>query len=159
MFDEFVKQVRRLFSSKNNAGKLVYKLTDRLHGYKLSLLALSIVLLIGHSQFRAHFYCVGDKNYDAKLLNNFCWINGTTTIYLSNSGGSENLPSQIEVEQDRSLSNVISIIYKLVGTETSDCVTLLHTISTDLLTARLYAETTRRHTIQAPRRTLQSHKS
>lgn len=80
MFDEFVKQFKRLFSSKCNGGKLVYNLSDKLHYYKQILLAIGIILLLGYSQFRAHFECQGSDRVDSKTLTNFCWINGTTTV-------------------------------------------------------------------------------
>jgi len=82
MFKELVSQVKKLFSSKSNGGRLVYKLTDQLHYYKQVLLATSIVLLLGYSQFRAHFSCSGNGRLDGSVLTNFCWINGTTTINL-----------------------------------------------------------------------------
>lgn len=80
MFEELVNQAKRLFSSKRNAGKLVYNLTDKLHYYKQLLLATSIVLLLGYSQFRAHFLCQGSDRVDKITLTNLCWINGTTTV-------------------------------------------------------------------------------
>lgn len=80
MFDEFVSQIKKLFSSKCNGGKLIYNLTDKLHYYKQILLALSIVLLLGYSQFRDHFLCQGTDRVDRKIVTNLCWINGTTTL-------------------------------------------------------------------------------
>lgn len=82
MIDALVDQVRRLFSSKNNGGRLVFKLTDRLHHYKQVLLATSIVLLLGYAQFRPHFQCEGLEKVNEKTLTNFCWINGTHTLDL-----------------------------------------------------------------------------
>lgn len=79
MLDEAVRQVRRLFSSKTNSGKLVYKLTDKLHFYKQVLLATSIILLLGYSQFRDHFDCQNKISREVSLKS-ICWINGTTTI-------------------------------------------------------------------------------
>jgi hypothetical protein len=79
MFDEFVREARRLFSSKSNGGKQVSSLTDRLHTQKLVLLALAIVLLLGYSQFREHFKCQGVDGIDERVITNFCLINGTTT--------------------------------------------------------------------------------
>lgn len=87
MLDELVKQVRRLFSSKSNGSRLVFNPTDRLHYYKQILLAISIVLLLGYSQFRAHFECQGvDKGLNSETLTNFCWINGTTTLHSKDPG-------------------------------------------------------------------------
>lgn len=84
MFDELVRQARRLLSSKSNGGKQVPKLTDRLHTYKQVLFAICIALVLGYSQFRDHFDCQGvegvDKGLDKKSLTNFCLTNGTTTI-------------------------------------------------------------------------------
>lgn len=80
MFKELVSQIKRLFSSKKNGAKLVNNLTDRLHYYKQVLLATSIVLLLGYSQFRGHFRCVGTKQLDEGMLTDFCWINGTYTL-------------------------------------------------------------------------------
>lgn len=87
MFEELMKQVRRLFSSKINGGKLVYKLTDRLHYYKQTLLALSLVLLLGYSNFRDHFKCQGSGSVDGKTTTTFCLINGTTTLDVIDSTG------------------------------------------------------------------------
>lgn len=83
MLEEFVKQGRKLFSSKENGAKLVRNQVDQLHHWKLVLLASSIVILIGYSQFRVHFSCKGDENIDTKMLTPFCWINGTTTVVTS----------------------------------------------------------------------------
>lgn len=80
MLNQFILQVKRLFSSKTNSGKLVYNLTDRLHYYKQVILGTSMILLLGYSQFRAHFECQGVGGIDKKLLGTFCWINGTTTF-------------------------------------------------------------------------------
>ena len=84
MFDEFVKEARRLFSSKSNGGKQVPTLTNRLHTQKQVLLAISIVLLIGHAQFRDHFLCQGIDGVKAEIATNFCLINGTTTVLNKN---------------------------------------------------------------------------
>lgn len=80
MFDEFVKQCKRIFSSKTNNGKLAHPLTYQLHYYKVLLLAGSIVVLLGYSQFREHFQCQSRNEINEKALTNFCWLNGTTTI-------------------------------------------------------------------------------
>lgn len=80
MLDQFVLQVRRLFSSRTNNGRLVYNITDRLHYYKQVIFGASIVLLLGYSQFRSHFDCQGVAGLDKKTLGAFCWINGTTTF-------------------------------------------------------------------------------
>lgn len=82
MLNQFILQVRRLFSSKTNSGKIIYNLTDRLHYYKQVILGASIVLLLGYSQFRPHFECQGIEVLDKKTLGPFCWINGTTTFDL-----------------------------------------------------------------------------
>jgi len=87
MLDQFVGQVRRLFSSKNNPGKQVPKLTDKLHSYKLAILALSIVFLIGYRQFRDHFSCQGIRGVDKSEITNFCITNGTSTVVVA--GGKE----------------------------------------------------------------------
>lgn len=128
MFDDLVKQVRRLFSSKNNAGKLVYKLTDRLHGYKLGLLALCIVLLLGHSQFRTHFHCHGAEKYDTKLLDNFCWTNGTSTVNLRDSSDLNPANKHVQIDQDKSAPSIKSIFHKMVGKAAS---TLCSSLSDD----------------------------
>lgn len=80
MLEQFVLQVKRLFSSKTNSGRLVYNITDRLHYYKQVIFGASIVLLLGYSQFRSHFDCQGVEKTDKKLMGTFCWINGTTTF-------------------------------------------------------------------------------
>ena len=91
-----IKQAQRLFSSKKNGGKLVYKLTDRLHCYKQNLIFLSIALLLGYSQFRTHFECTTTNPYLSKKdVTSFCWINGTYTLNLKKGyhGSEENNPS------------------------------------------------------------------
>lgn len=81
MFEELVRQARRLFSTKNNGGKQVRQLTDRLHAYKQVVIALSLILLLGYSQFREHIRCRGySDQLDWKTLTDFCLINGTTTV-------------------------------------------------------------------------------
>lgn len=80
LLEDLTSQVSRLFSSKSNGSKLVYKLTDRLHYYKQVLLALSIVLLLGYSQFREHFHCQGVEGLPKETMKIFCWTNGTTTL-------------------------------------------------------------------------------
>lgn len=91
MFNEFVKEARRLFSSKSNGGKQVPTWTNRLHLHKQVLIALSIVLLIGHSQFRDHFVCQGIQGADQKVTTNFCLINGTTTVLNSNESNTQSV--------------------------------------------------------------------
>lgn len=82
MLDELVKQVRRLFSSKNNGGRLVYNLTDWFHFITQTVLALSIILVTGYGQFREHMKCQGSDKIDSKTVTNHCWTNGTTTFGL-----------------------------------------------------------------------------
>jgi hypothetical protein len=93
MFDEFVKQARRLFSSRSNGGKQVPITTDRLHTQKQVLLALAIVLLLGYSQFRDHFVCQGIEGVDKKIVTDFCLINGTTTVLNRNESNNNALVS------------------------------------------------------------------
>lgn len=89
MLNNFVKQAQRIFSSKKYGAKLVDNPTDRLHNWKLILFGLSIVFIIGYSQFREHFKCFANEQLDSKILTNFCWLNGTTTLDLTNESGDE----------------------------------------------------------------------
>lgn len=92
MFDQFVKQALRLFSSKSNAGKQVPKLTDQLHTLKQVLLALAIVLVLGYSQFRDHFRCQAVSGVKEEVVTNFCLMNGTSTVIDRDQSGTG--PSQ-----------------------------------------------------------------
>lgn len=80
MLDELVKQVRRLFSSKNNGGKQVPQLTDRFHTHKQVLMALSLAILLGYSRSRNLFACEAVKGIDLETLTDFCLTNGTSTV-------------------------------------------------------------------------------
>lgn len=107
MLDEFIKQAKRLFSSKSNGANLIYSTTDKLHKYKLILLAVSIGLLLGYSQFRPHFNCQNsDTKIDVKALDAFCWINGTTTLDLVDP----NDPQKSSQEENNSVSVLINYI-------------------------------------------------
>lgn len=104
IFEEFLKQTQKLFSSKQNAGKLVYNLADRLHLWKLLLLGLSLVLLVGYSQFRSNFECQGSDQVHRKDLTNFCWVNGTTTLNsLSRPSGNDQVKSKPSLSALRKL--------------------------------------------------------
>lgn len=93
MLEEFVKQCKRIFSSKSNNGKFAHPLTYQLHYYKILLLAASIVLVLGYSQFREHFNCQSLDQMDKKATTNWCWINGTTTIDIPNPSSGDSAVS------------------------------------------------------------------
>lgn len=113
MLDELVGQVKRLFSSKKNAARLVLNQTDRIHHYKLILVAFCIALLVGYTQFRPHFKCQGIENVSDKDLTNFCWINGTITINIRDDKqqiGPRNVSSPPSVKQSSSRSQYVSVL-------------------------------------------------
>ncbi|KAG9510477.1 hypothetical protein GZH46_00983, partial [Fragariocoptes setiger] len=82
--DEILSQVKKLFSNKNNS-KLAQPWANRFHRFKMILLIMSITLMIGYRQFRAHFDCNLKPNargnaYEKSSIDNACWNNGTFTV-------------------------------------------------------------------------------
>lgn len=108
ILDELINQAKRLFSSKRNGANLIYSTIDRFHKYKLIILAVSIAFLLGYSQFRPHFVCQSQDKIPEKTITNFCWLNGTSTVDLTDEAKRE-----LELDGNGGMSPHVGIHFRL----------------------------------------------